>query len=148
MKFRDATTGDEELLLWWRNDEQSRKNSIKTDIIEVREHNQWFQSVINNPEHKLLIACNEDGIDVGTVRFDLISGTEDSYEISWTVAPEWRGKGVGKEMVIAAIEQPFLKGKHIKAQIKSANEASIKIAQASAFTLHEQKNGFTHWWKD
>ena len=87
---------------------------------------------------RLLIAENDD-FPVGTVRADLADGV---YELSWTVAPGARGRGFGKQMVAMLanqIDQP------IRAEIKTGNESSVRIAQYAGMRLDREVDGVLHF---
>lgn len=80
--------------------------------------------------------AEEDGIPVGTVRIDYADGI---YELSWTVAPEMRGRGIGKKMVslvVQQIESP------IRAKIYAGNEASVKIAEYCGMSYDREEDNF------
>ena len=86
---------------------------------------------------------DESGNEVGVVRFDELR--DGSIELSWTVAPEWRGRGIGKKMVSKALGLPLVVAKQLKARIKKNNLASQKIAQAVGFHLHGEHGGVGEW---
>lgn len=138
MRFRPATTNDVELLLEWRNDPDTRKFSIRTDKVKRVEHVSWLGSVIDSADRQLLIA-EEQGIPVGTVRTDLSDGI---YQLSWTVAPDARGRGLGKEMV-AMIAQKITAP--IRAQIRSDNISSVVIAEYAGMEFEKELDGFLHF---
>jgi len=69
---------------------------------------------------------------VGTIRSDYHL-EENCYELSWTVAPEARGRGTGKWMVAILANQ--LHDKNIRAEVKSENIGSIKIAEYAGMKL-------------
>jgi RimJ/RimL family protein N-acetyltransferase len=124
MKLRPATLQDAALLLEWRNDELTREASINAEPVGWDSHIAWLEASLKNPRRKLLIG--ETDRAVGTVRIDYGEETE----LSWTVAPDARGQGVGKAMVMAAMpEGPVI------AHIKRGNIGSQKIAEAAGFSL-------------
>ncbi len=92
IKLRPATIQDADLLLEWRNDPETRSASHKTAVVQREEHISWLLKTLDNPSRRLLIA-EENEVPVGTVRADFSDGV---YELSWTVAPDARGYGVGK----------------------------------------------------
>jgi RimJ/RimL family protein N-acetyltransferase len=92
-----------------------------------------------NPNGQLLIA-EHDGVAIGTVRLDF-SG--DRCELSWTVAPEARGRGLGSLMVAGAV--PAAGGKNVVAEIKRGNSASIRIAAKAGFRFFEERDGLQVW---
>lgn len=108
---------DARLLFDWRNDPTTRAMSRDTSQIVWDDHIGWLGRRLTNPDHGLYIAVigNEP---VGTVRID-------HDEISYTVAPGHRRKGIGERMLIEA-RQHF--GKKI-AEVKRDNVASVKVAE-------------------
>ncbi len=139
MQLRPATIDDAPLLLTWRNDPVTRANSVHCEVVALADHLRWFAATLQNPKRKLLIA-EDGGVSVGTIRIDVIDG--ESQELSWTVAPEARGKGVGKAMVALAIAS--LRGT-IAAVIKATNTASLRIAERLGFVLHHERGNILEY---
>jgi RimJ/RimL family protein N-acetyltransferase len=135
VKLRRATIEDAAMLLRWRNDPATREASINTDIVSLDAHIVWLRASFENPTRTLLIA--ETDVPVGTVRIDQ---SAEGAELSWTVAPEARGRGYGMEMVRLALP---MSGR-VFAQIKGGNIASQKIAKAAGFSLGEDGD-FQRW---
>lgn len=135
MQLRLATIEDAAMLLEWRNDAETRANSITQDIIMMDSHVAWLTKSLQNPMRELYIA-EEDGQAIGTVRVDILS--DGAQELSWTVAPSVRGKGFGKQMIGLALQN--LTGT-IRAHIKLGNVSSIKIAEACGFQSMREHNG-------
>lgn len=83
-----------------------------------------------------------DGVPVGTVRMDFEAP---GYELSWTVSPLIRGSGIGKVMVSRlanSINEP------IRAEIKTGNIASIRIAEEAGMVFEREDNGVLHYRRD
>lgn len=127
MMIRRATMHDARLLHRWRNDPLTRATSVDGGEVAWETHLAWLEASLGSPTRTILIA-ESDGVAVGTVRID--AGPE--TELSWTVAPEQRGKGHGTRMV--ALAAPA--GRLI-ARIKRDNLASRHIAEAAGFTLRD-----------
>jgi RimJ/RimL family protein N-acetyltransferase len=123
MILRPATMDDAERLFAWRNDPETRAQSLTTDRVPWDDHVAWLERSLAMPERTLLIA-EVAGTPVGTVRLD-------GEEMSWTVAPEHRRKGYAKEMVRLALPRDAT------AQIKRGNLASQKVARAAGLQLVE-----------
>ena len=138
ISFRKATIEDFSFLLRLRNDSATREYSRNTAKVSETEHRVWLLATLSNPERFLYVAQNADTL-VGTVRFDNL---KDGFEISWTVAPEARGKGIGGEMLRAALT---LHAPPIFAEIKKENIASQKIAERAGFMRQEEKDGSVVW---
>jgi UDP-2,4-diacetamido-2,4,6-trideoxy-beta-L-altropyranose hydrolase len=125
--LRAATEADARRLFDWRNDPLTRNNSLETGQVSWEEHRRWLAAALARPDRRLLVA-EYDGEVVGTVRLD--QHTE-GCELSWTVAPAQRGRGVGKAIVAAAVA---LAGPGaLIARIKRGNAASLRIAEACGF---------------
>ncbi|UOF02255.1 GNAT family N-acetyltransferase [Bdellovibrio reynosensis] len=129
MIFRLATINDAELLFQWRNDPITRTQSIKQDEITWPTHLKWFKDSLNNKFRKIYIA-EIDSEPVGTLRFDF---GEKDVELSWTVAPSHRGKGIGTVLLQEGtkLESGFC----FIARIKGSNSASIRMAEKAGFTF-------------
>lgn len=135
IRLRAATVADGADLLRWRNDPETRRWSRNESETSAAEHALWLGASLASPTRSLWIAEIE-GIAVGTVRADR---APDGVELSWTVAPERRGQGVGTCMVRLALES--LAGR-VYAYVKAGNEASVRIATAAGFRLDSDQQGF------
>ena len=128
VKLRSARMEDAELLLSWRNDPVTRSFSRNTLPMDRTEHLEWLRRTLEDPARKLFIA-EEKGVPVGTVRADFDGR---AHELSWTVAPQARGRSVGRRMVLLAARAV---GGSLRAQVKAADVASIRIAEAAGTHL-------------
>lgn len=117
MRFREVTIADAQLLYDWRNDPDTRAMSRDTSEIAYDDHVAWLERRLSRGDHGLFIA-EQDGVPVGTIRLD-------HDEISYTVAPSHRRKGIGETMLIVARETFGQK----VAEVKRDNVASIKLAE-------------------
>lgn len=123
MIFRVVTMKDAETLFAWRNDPLTRSMSVNTGPVEWEGHLRWLERRLSYSDPGLYIA-EIDGDPVGTIRIDV-------DEISYTVAPEHRGRGVATAMLSKAAKQ-FGK---MRAKIKPDNTASIKAAEHAGHTV-------------
>ena len=136
--LKPATMDDADLLFAWRNDPATRQASHTTAPVQRSEPREWLSRSLGNPARRLYIA-EEGGIPVGTVRADFADGV---WELSWTVAPNARGRGVAKRMVAAlarAIADP------IRAEVKATNAASARIAEHAGMHLDRESEGIQHF---
>lgn len=138
IRLRPATIADADLLLQWRNDSQTRHASHSMSIVSREDHIEWLDGLLDDASRWLLIA-EEDGHPVGTARVDVVDGV---HELSWTVAPTMRGRGVAKRMVAIAVAE--IVGP-IRAEVKVGNEASRAIAEHVGMTLYNEENGVLHY---
>lgn len=136
MNLRKAGIEDSDLLLAWRNDEGTRKNSLNSALVQDDEHARWLDHTLRSPDRSLLI-IEDEGTPVGTVRIDSLP--DGQKELSWTIAPERRGRGIAKQAVKQVIDEHpdwvFV------AQIKAANAASIRIAEDAGFRFQRKEGG-------
>ncbi len=126
------------MLLAWRNDPLTRQASHHSDVVTWDEHRAWLLASLNSHERQLLVA-EIDAVPVGTVRADR---SDEAWVLSWTVAPEARGKGIAPEMVALAADQ--IDGP-VRAEIKRDNSASIKAAVHAGMTLLREEGDILHY---
>lgn len=126
------------MLLEWRNDPDTRRNSHSTDEVNLADHVRWVEGTLKNPNRTLWVA-ELGGLPVGTVRADR---DESGCELSWTVAPAARGKGIGKRMVAAAARQT---SGPLRAEVKTGNVASARIAEAAGMRLESEREGVLYF---
>lgn len=132
--FEPAKIDDAELLLAWRNDPLTRELSHNKEPISLEAHIKWLSKVLENSNRQLFIALvGQDKI--GTVRADKLESTT---ELSWTIAPEARGKGFGKSMLKQFVE---LTDRPISAEVLESNTASIKMAEFVGMKCQANQDG-------
>jgi len=95
---RPATLQDAEALWHWRNDSLTRAMSRHQGTVPFDDHLSWLRASVDRPDRHLLVGT-AGGVEVGTVRWDLESGAE--WEVSITLAPEARGRGVAPGLLRA-----------------------------------------------
>ena len=132
IQLRRATAGDARLLYDWRNDPATRDNSLSHEPVAWEAHLKWLGRCLTDSSRALYVAETSGNV-VGTVRSDFDGK---SYELSWTVAPEQRGKGLGLGMVRALIATLPVEA-YYQATVLRGNEASHRIAQAVGMKVVE-----------
>ena len=73
LTYRKAKLTDCDLYFEWVNDQEVRANSFSSALITKEEHVDWFNDVLDNPAYSLFIFQNEQGKNVGQVRFEKIN---------------------------------------------------------------------------
>ncbi len=126
------------MLFAWRNDAATRAASLSGEVVEFAAHKAWLEHALENPARRLFIAMNNNA-PVGTARADLSDGV---WVLSWTVAPEWRGRGIGK-LIVAQLMEVF--DGAVRAEVKKANIASATIAAAAGFEFAGEEAGVLHY---
>ena len=134
LMLRPATSDDARRLFDWRNDPETRANSIDTEPVRWNSHIAWFNSSLTAPRRQILIA-EIDGVPVGTLRID---DTETGREMSWTVAPEARNQGNAAKIVKMGLK---LGGPHAIAKIKPDNAKSRRVADQCGFVFDRMEDG-------
>lgn len=125
-------------LFAWRNDPETRSASHEEVELDYKSHCDWLRRSLAMSTRTVYIA-EVDGLPVGTVRAD--RGSE-ATRLSWTVAPEQRGRGLGTAMVGAALK--MLAGT-LSAEVKCSNLASRRIAERVGFQLACERDGVLHY---
>lgn len=124
---------DAKVLHRWRNDPLTRANSNTSDEVPLESHVKWLESVLADPNRELFI-CEVDGEPVGTFRID------EDHEISWTIAPEHRGKGLGKQLTAALPTDITL-----LARVKPSNLPTQKMLSSAGFERMSDEDGMQVW---
>lgn len=131
---------DAGILYKWRNDPQTRAASHNQDEIDFDTHLKWVEKSLKDTNRKIYIA-EVGNLPVGTVRSDYNKGI---CELSWTVNPEYRGQGIGRQMVTLLAKQ--IKGP-IRAEVKAENLASSRIAEACGMKIETSKDGILYYFR-
>ena len=128
MEIRKAVPNDLELYFSLVNDPLVRENSINQKRITLAEHSKWFQRKLKDPDTFLYIVEDINNL-IGQVRFDKKGGS-DIFAIDYSIAPDYRGMGIGTKMLdLAANEltKDVLHPFKLNAEVKKSNLPSVKI---------------------
>jgi UDP-2,4-diacetamido-2,4,6-trideoxy-beta-L-altropyranose hydrolase len=130
LSARRASISDCLLYWYWANDPLVRKNAFNQQAISWEDHQLWFDKRLNDPDTILLLIECKFG-PIGQVRFDY-SGS--FYTIDYSIAKQFRGLGLGKVMLIKAIdvlrqELPFI----LVGDVKGSNPASKRVFEQLGF---------------
>jgi predicted acetyltransferase len=140
LKLRPVREDDCELLFNWVNDPKVRANSFDQSLIKIKNHKTWFKK--NLKEGIPWFILDTDQSNSGVIRFDK---SEDKYKISFMIANEFRGKGLGKEIIKLGLEvlnKSNLNHTLVFGLVKKKNIASIKSFLANQFSQNEY-NAYT-----
>ena len=131
LRFREVNQSDCRLLFEWANDPVVRQSSFSDKPIEYDDHAKWFEQKLKEEAVKMILFHDGD-VPAGLARFENGAG---GVEIHFTVAPEYRGRGIGTEIIKKGVE--YCEGKwpgaRLVAHVKDSNEASIKIFERCGF---------------
>jgi RimJ/RimL family protein N-acetyltransferase len=95
-RLRFATPEDAGLLWQWANDPQTRANSFRQEAIPWEQHVRWYDAKLQAAGTRMWL-LEYLGVPVGQIRYDRL--TDDLAEISYVVAPGWRGRGLGSQLL-------------------------------------------------
>lgn len=135
--LREAKWEDMEQLFLWANDKEVRKNSFFMEPISYEEHQKWYEKKLKEESTQMYILC-DGSLEVGSLRLEYDA---EGAEISYSIAPEYRGCGYGKELISLAEQEvrqwAEKSGKAvIKAQVKPENQASNRIFTEAGYEVY------------
>lgn len=124
------------VLFQWKNDPETIANSITKRGVTMEEHMNWLQKVTDNPNRQLFV-FEVNGEPVGQLRLD-IEGS--MAEISYSLAAEHRGKGLGRVLLEQAEAKADELGiEELTAEVLSHNVASQKLFKKLGFEEEQQE---------
>ena len=94
-RLREAAEEDMMLYFDWANDPVVRQNSFQTSPIDLTTHEVWFHRKVTE-ETCLLYVLTDGTVDYGQVRGQVDDG---KIEIGYSIAKEFRGKGLARIML-------------------------------------------------
>lgn len=124
--MRDARIDDCERVFAWNCAPEVRALSGDPTIIKLADHRRWYQRRLAGGPMWIV---EDASAPVGVVRID--PGPEGNW-ISIALAPDARGRGVGRRAIRAACEAY---GRPISAAIRPHNTASRRAFEACGFVL-------------
>jgi RimJ/RimL family protein N-acetyltransferase len=131
--LREANCDDASTLLAWRNDGATREMSVSQAEVTTEEHASWLKRMLGSSDHTLLIA-EQGGGAVGHVRFDRVTSSPDTWEISLTIDPAVRGRGLATELLRAAGNAAVSRGvRRFVARVRSNNERSLRAFKSAGY---------------
>lgn len=133
LRLRDVTLEDAERLWAWRNDETARQNSFSQTPVAWDQHVAWLQRKLGDPRCRMwILECS--GRIAGQIRYD---ATERDAEISYVIAPEFRGRGLSVEMLRLSVPSACeeLAVRVLTGVVKEDNVASCRGFERAGFRL-------------
>lgn len=134
LHFRPVNADDKDLVLTWANDPGTRQHAFNAATISSTDHEKWFAKRLCNPDVVFFVAETRHDIPVGQVRFERLNAQ--TSEISYLLAPHFRGCGLGKPMLAGAVAQfrATNPGIEVMGQVKFTNDASLRIFRSLGFS--------------
>jgi L-amino acid N-acyltransferase YncA len=133
MRLRRATQEDVEFVYQCNNHPSTRAVSRQSQPFSLDEHTRWFTARLHDHQCELFVIEGDDAARAGALR---IQHTKDSLEISLSLLPELRAKGLGAQSILAACEGRSLP---VDAWIWEQNEASRRCFSRCGFSLTPQR---------
>ncbi|MBI4396947.1 MAG: GNAT family N-acetyltransferase [Elusimicrobia bacterium] len=135
MRLRPARWEDGENLRRWRNDPVTRRNSLNTGKIGLREHGAWLEKTLADKTSRLYIMEDSRRRPLGQVRVTSAAGRVGNVHL--VVDPEVRGRGVGREAlkIAASLVRRDLKVRTLVAHIKPENVPSVVAFLKAGFVF-------------
>jgi UDP-2,4-diacetamido-2,4,6-trideoxy-beta-L-altropyranose hydrolase len=135
IEMKKVTHHDSENIFEWRNSKQIRDVSENSQLISWTDHQNWFDSVLNDSNRHLLIGEIEKK-QIGVVRFDI---DKNVAEVSIYLIPERNYFGKGKGLLSASerwlkINHPKIKS--INARVLHSNLASKELFIGSGYRIN------------
>lgn len=132
LNLRSVRMDDASLLIEWANDLETRENSFNTDFILWENHVVWLEKKLQAPD-ALLYILELDGVPCGHIRYD--REVKNSAVLSFMVAPNFRGIGLGSYLVETSCNIPIKKWKvsSVKAITFVENQFSFHIFERVGF---------------
>jgi [ribosomal protein S5]-alanine N-acetyltransferase len=98
------------------------------------------------PEHAIIIH-REENIVVGDLRFDPVTGALRTYEIGYSIIPDYRRRGIASEGAGAVLDWLFGEGEAERciAGCDRRNTGSVKTLRKLGFWL-DSSRGNAFWW--
>ena len=140
LTYRKATLADSKLYWQWANDPEVRRSAFNSEPISWEKHQEWFAARLSVPNSIMLIFESQYG-PVGQIRLD---GGAAQRTISYSVARQYREKGIGKKIISEVIvaSPPF--ARRFLAEVKKENLASANIFEKLGFQRTELlKNAYS-----
>ena len=131
--LRPATDADEGLLLEWRNEPETRRQSLQQAPVSPEQHARWFRDRLARPSECRIYIAEIEGAPVGQARVDLMG--EGRGEISVAVAVASRGRGLGRALIAKATEAAAadLGAGSVVAVVRRENAASLRAFEAAGY---------------
>jgi L-amino acid N-acyltransferase YncA len=132
--LRPAHAEDAARLFAWANDPVARAVSFRDAPIGWETHVAWLSAALGDPRRRLYVA-EQGGAAVGTARLDRDPSDAHVAVVSLNVAPEARGRGVGRALLDALADAARALGfTRLRAFVKASNDASARAFVATGYT--------------
>ncbi len=138
LQLRLATPEDAGLLWQWANDPQTRANSFHQESIPWDQHVSWYTAKLGAAGTRIWL-LEYYGVPVGQIRYDRLA--PDLAEISYVVAPGWRGRGVGSQLLMKSspLACAELRVRQLQGVTFVENIASVRAFQRAGYQVVKEE---------
>ena len=143
MMFRMAMIGDAEMLMKWRNDPVTVAQFRSNRAVSIIEHEKWLRDRIARGDPTFIAYEDDHNPPIGTVHMNKMEHKDNGYEVSVTVAPEARGRGLGGKILKEVCDD--YPESTLYTEIKYDNAASMKSFGAAGFVQIGSYGLWTQW---
>lgn len=142
MRLRPVQEHDAGRLFAWRNDDETRRQSRNTEPVEWQGHLAWLRDALSRSDRRLYVGVLRE--PVGTVRLDRAGPR--TWEISVTVSPDARGRGLGRDLVDQALSSLAGEdGQLVVAEVRHDNSASRNLFSRLGFRFDSRVGEWERW---
>jgi len=136
--IREASPEDCKQTWLLSNDREVRENSFNTEPIVFENHILWYKEKLASPDTAFYV-LDVHGVIGGQIRY---GRKGNAAEINYSVAPAFRGKGLGKALIESTIDQACnrLRVDRVLGIVKNFNNASIRTFLNAGFKKVRDEN--------
>lgn len=147
LRLRDAEPADAYALWLWANDPDARAAARDRPAIPWSDHVTWLAGQLRSPHAHVWIAELAASQPAGTIRFDTSDGWV-SARLSYAVASESRGRGLGRDIVAAGVERlrHLRPAVRIWADVRETNDRSARVFNGLAWRCERPSPGSMRFW--
>ena len=122
--LRDVVLRDLEITYSWAKDPRTRKYSFSKEAISFSSHQQWFLKRIKQVGIYKIFEYLGEPMGVFRLEMDGAKGV-----LSYSISPEYHGKGYGKRLLLLGIHQSFESTdiEELLGYVSKKNEASLLL---------------------
>jgi len=137
INIKKASLKDSNLLFQLRNEKEARKNSLNTNLLNLKDHNSWIKKKMRDKNNIFLIA-RKNSEAFGIIRYDLNNMIA---HISINIAKKFRNLGYGS--IALKNSEKFLKESLIIiAEVKKGNKGSLNFFKKNKYKIFSKKKHF------
>lgn len=142
LRARRATPLDEDRLLRWANDPETRRNAFSSEPISPTAHHRWFRDHLRDVDDSAMyIVETTDDLALGVVRFQRHG---DRWEVHYALSQPFRRRGIGRRLLEAALLQvrALSNDRIVFGRVKESNHASRRVFESLGFSrAHAPEDG-------